>query len=193
MFSAISIAAERRFEPADYLDRVVAQLAGRRGVAQGVRAFTEETNASVPYMQARAHPVAVRVRCHHLDGGVEGDASDAPQRIVDDRALQLSLPLVGDVSEDRSAARAVRRAVEPVRRTLEHFARRRPRRAALHFFDFGVDDLAGDRAGHEHDRAVVARDHAAARGRPLDRQSQALSSIHDSETRNAEMLANQTP
>ncbi len=59
-----------------------------------------------------------------------------------------------------------------------HLSSDRPRRAALDLFDLGVDDFAGNGAGHEHDRAFVARNHAAARGRPLDGQANTLAAIH---------------
>ena len=42
--------------------------------------------------------------------------------------------------------------------------------AALDLFDLGVDHFAGNGAGDEDDRAFVARNHAAARGGPLDGQ-----------------------
>jgi hypothetical protein len=134
-----------------------------------VRAFAKEADAPVLNVQARAHPVPVDRRGDHVGRLVEGDAANAAERILDDCALQLPLPLVGDVREHRAAAPAFG-SVDAIGRPLHHEPRRRPDGAALRLLDFGLDHLTGNGAGHQHHGAVVPRNHAAAGRRTLDRQ-----------------------
>ena len=97
--------------------------------------FAEETHAAVAHVEPGPHPVSIDRRRHDLDRRIQRHLPDAPEAVLDDRALQVSLALVGDVREDGAAARAIRRAVDAIRRRLEDAPRHRPGGAALDFLD----------------------------------------------------------
>ena len=82
------------------------QLAGRGGIAQVVCAFAEETDAIAAHVEARPHPV-VTIRRRRDARRFDRKPSQPCERIANDLALEIELPVVGDVAVQTPAARQV--------------------------------------------------------------------------------------
>src|SRR5215203_3454813 len=141
-------------------------------------ALAEKPDTAIAQVHTRSHPIPIGRRSDHLGSAVQRNSAEAPERIRDDLGLNLALALIGDVREDRTAARPLGRAGNAIGRWLQDLLRGRPYGAALHLFELDLHDLSRDCAGHEHDSAFVARDHAPASGGPFNRQLVALASDH---------------
>ena len=88
---------------------------------------------------------------------------------------------VPDVRENISAARLIGPGGTAIRRRGLDGHCRPERHAALHLVDPDLHALSGDRSGDEHDLAVVARQHPAARCGLLDCQRQGVAGSHINE------------
>ena len=82
------------------------QLAGRGGIAQVVGAFAEEADAIAAHVQARPHPV-VAIRRGRDARRLDRKPAQPRERVADDLALEIDLPVVADVGVQTPAARQI--------------------------------------------------------------------------------------
>ena len=123
-----------------------------------------------PDVQPRAHSVAFGTRRRDGDRRGQRDPADSRQRVGDHLPLDLELARIGNVRIQATTAERIGDRIAAVGRWVGDGDDPREHDAFARSFDTRDDGLAGDRARHEDDLSVVARDHPAARGRLVDSQ-----------------------
>src|SRR5205823_5017315 len=106
----------------------------------------KKPDAPAADVQPRAHAVPLFGRSGHAQGVRELEASDARERVGDDRALDVELTWIGNVRVDAPAAPWIAGGGAPVRRRLIHADGLGVRDALRHALDARAHALAGNRA-----------------------------------------------
>ena len=126
-----------------------------------MRALEKETDASAACMQPGTHPIALLGRADDRRRVRQRDLSNAPERILDDLALESELACIVDVREHVSATTRIARHRPPVHGWLEDFGNLRKGHAALGPFESRDHALTRNSAGDEHHPPLVTREHPA--------------------------------
>src|SRR6266850_8213252 len=101
--------------------------------------------------------------------------TDARERIGNHLALDLELAPIRDVTEQIAATQWIGKRLSPIGRRLLDRERLGKGDSLPHALDARAHALARNRAGHEDDLAVHARNHPAASRRLVDGERDGLS------------------
>ena len=145
------------------LDRRVEQLAGWCGVAQLVRAFTEETGPAGVDVHPRPHAVPALRRAGNEYRRRERKSAYSRERVGDDLRLQLDLRPVRDVRVKTAAAGRIEVDRPAVWGRLDDVLHGGERQSFFDPVHARHDPLAWNRTRDEHDLSLVPRNHPSTR------------------------------